>query len=468
MNKEEIYRSYIKDVYKYTFYILKNKEQSEDLTSEAFLRFFESKSNITSTNIKPYIIGIARNMIFDKYKDKSYQNYSLFNSSGEIIEFEDKQYNMEDNEIDNNLIATIKNNLDKLDKLTQEIIILKIWEELKFNEIAEIVKENINTVKTLYYKGITQLKFILNSNSSLKLKSITLPTLLTGLLLISSNNEFNISQTIITSLTKQIILFNRIHMDTATGSAAVIAKTGFLATTAGKIAIGVASIAAVATSAGIGALIVNNNKVNPSTDNSSTSSSLSIGFPSSISSSSDINSGLSSSSFTSSSSLSNSISSSSSIFMSSSSLSVIPDVKQFKSAKYGVNFSYQTLMGDIVVSNEPNSNNEVVTFTNSKLVFTYINNSGARGGGLSKDFPNPIKVSTKDGKEFSLLIQDSLDGTGKYNGKYDLYGFWTQVAQKSGVNNNFWITQSQQVSKDQINLNINFLKYLLPTMTISF
>ena len=51
--------------------------------------------------------------------------------------------------------------LDALNTLTEKektIVVLRFFEELKLNEIAEILNENPNTVKTILYRSLKKLK----------------------------------------------------------------------------------------------------------------------------------------------------------------------------------------------------------------------------------------------------------------------------------------------------------------------
>lgn len=48
--------------------------------------------------------------------------------------------------------------LSGLEAKSRTVIILKIYENMTFSEIAQIVKKPENTVKTLYYRGLKSLK----------------------------------------------------------------------------------------------------------------------------------------------------------------------------------------------------------------------------------------------------------------------------------------------------------------------
>lgn len=56
----------------------------------------------------------------------------------------------------------LKQALDSLSPKDKAVIELKYFEELKFEEIAEVLEENVNTVKSRLYRGLKKLKLELS------------------------------------------------------------------------------------------------------------------------------------------------------------------------------------------------------------------------------------------------------------------------------------------------------------------
>ncbi len=56
----------------------------------------------------------------------------------------------------------LKKALDSLSPQDKAVIELKYFEELKFEEIAEVLEENVNTVKSRLYRGLKKLKLELS------------------------------------------------------------------------------------------------------------------------------------------------------------------------------------------------------------------------------------------------------------------------------------------------------------------
>ena len=59
----------------------------------------------------------------------------------------------------------LKRALDNMQPKDKAVIELKYFEELTFEEIAEILEENINTIKSRLYRGLKKLKLELSDTS---------------------------------------------------------------------------------------------------------------------------------------------------------------------------------------------------------------------------------------------------------------------------------------------------------------
>ncbi|MBW4875114.1 MAG: sigma-70 family RNA polymerase sigma factor, partial [Paeniclostridium sp.] len=53
--------------------------------------------------------------------------------------------------------------LDRLPEEYKSIIMLRYFEDMKIEEIANVLQQNINTVKTKLYKGLRRLKIKINT-----------------------------------------------------------------------------------------------------------------------------------------------------------------------------------------------------------------------------------------------------------------------------------------------------------------
>lgn len=154
----ELIKLYYNVIYLYVFKQVGEKEQSQDLTQEIFISMLRSISGYEAgkSSFKTWLYKIASNKIIDYYRSKHYRYKSLtldindfeFNDSQDIErDFELKEYTKE-----------IINIINRFEGNIQQIIRLKIFSELTFKDISDVIDVKESTVKTKYYGAIKKIK----------------------------------------------------------------------------------------------------------------------------------------------------------------------------------------------------------------------------------------------------------------------------------------------------------------------
>jgi len=162
---ENIYNKYSTDIYKYALFKLQNTDDAQDVTAETFLR--TAKKDLKIIN-KYWLISTARNIIYEHYRSRQIENTQEINGTElGFSEIKDNDLGIEEKLINAELLADIKKSLADLDELTKEVLLLKIWDDFKFAEIANLILENESTVKMRYYRGLRKLKEKLSVNPKL-------------------------------------------------------------------------------------------------------------------------------------------------------------------------------------------------------------------------------------------------------------------------------------------------------------
>lgn len=185
---QEFYSTHINDVYRYAYFKTSNQETAEDVTSEAFLRMLSSDKWAEIQNKKAWVLGIARNIVYETYREKA---KPVDSDQGELDSTPEQDYSPETEAVEDGLIELVKSKVSELDELTREIIVLRVWEELKFAEIAEVVELKKSATKLRYYRGIEQLKQSLDEDTGTKARSVGIPIILGALLLGKQSVTYN-------------------------------------------------------------------------------------------------------------------------------------------------------------------------------------------------------------------------------------------------------------------------------------
>ena len=145
---------YYDDIYRFCLYLTGQETDSYDITQEVFLRFIKYVDSYEHKNLKGYLLIIARNLC---------RNY--FHHKGDMYCIEDTAYaGTEDDRLGNmETRMLLWEALKQIPVKQREIIILRIYEEMRFHEIARILGVNLSTVKSRVRLGVNSLRKIMEA-----------------------------------------------------------------------------------------------------------------------------------------------------------------------------------------------------------------------------------------------------------------------------------------------------------------
>ncbi len=153
-NIEEIYNQYSKMLYKYIFCLSGNEELSEEIVQDTFLvavkdiNKFEGKCKIST-----WLCSIAKNIWYQKLK-KDKKNISIDEVSNTLI-FEES---IEEKLCEKETKMELLKNIQKLDEDTRNVIYLRTFGNLNYEEIAEIMNKTSSWARVTYFRGKQKLK----------------------------------------------------------------------------------------------------------------------------------------------------------------------------------------------------------------------------------------------------------------------------------------------------------------------
>lgn len=148
----ELYQRYASSVHAYCYRVLNDKDAAEDIFQETFIKFYQ-KIDIDNKNLNVpgFLITIARNLCLNYKRDNS-QNIPI-----EDMDFvhEDKSYDKTE------LLELITRTLDLLDFEFREAFVLREYDGLSYDEIAEITKTSIGNAKSRVSRAKSKIREIL-------------------------------------------------------------------------------------------------------------------------------------------------------------------------------------------------------------------------------------------------------------------------------------------------------------------
>ncbi|MHC5354612.1 RNA polymerase sigma factor [Myroides sp. LJL115] len=141
---------YWSEVYYFILQRINNEADAEDITIETFSKAFSSiQSYNDKFSFNTWLIAIAKNVHIDLVRKRKKDGLLMVNTENHPAynNIADDTANMEDLLIKQQNLAVFKSYVKLLKPHYQEVIELRFFQELSYNEIATITGQPLNNVK---------------------------------------------------------------------------------------------------------------------------------------------------------------------------------------------------------------------------------------------------------------------------------------------------------------------------------
>lgn len=155
-----------KRIYNFTFKYVLDRDTAMDITQIVFITAYEKLNHLKSNGkLKPWLYRIAVNLCHEE--DRKKKRNSLYDldhliqdepKESYLLQGEDPQQKL----IQKELQAQLLKALSMIPAEQREVVIMKVYEGMKFREIASILSISENTAKSRMYYGLNGLKKILD------------------------------------------------------------------------------------------------------------------------------------------------------------------------------------------------------------------------------------------------------------------------------------------------------------------
>lgn len=162
-------RKHTGSVYAFLYRMVRDQSVAEDLVQETFLKVWKSFTRYDETKpFRTWLFAIAKNNAYDWLKKKRALPFSAFADEDEPFENEPDRELLPDELLFREEIAReFDQILSKLSEKYQALLILVYQEGFSLHEVAEILKEPYNTVKSRHQRAVRQLRvFLLEAAAS--------------------------------------------------------------------------------------------------------------------------------------------------------------------------------------------------------------------------------------------------------------------------------------------------------------
>ena len=150
------YEIYSRDLYRYAFSLLGNKEDAEDSMQETFARFAETiESYKAKCSIKTWLFTLIRNNCYDRLKRKK-----IFTSENEI----GSRQNVFNASNIIEIRLTFQEALKILTTEQNELLFLKDYAGYSYKEISEITGHSLENIKIKLFRTRKRLREFIQEN----------------------------------------------------------------------------------------------------------------------------------------------------------------------------------------------------------------------------------------------------------------------------------------------------------------
>lgn len=163
----ELVRKHQDQIYRHALYLLKNSEDAKDMTQETFIKAWQHRSKLRQETVRSWLLKCVQNLCFNQLRRRKFRVH-LSDDNNETFEMllHTHSYKSnpspEENAVKQELKELVHQAIDELPPSMRSIIIMRELEEMSYKEIAEVIKQPENTVKSNIFRARKKLREILN------------------------------------------------------------------------------------------------------------------------------------------------------------------------------------------------------------------------------------------------------------------------------------------------------------------
>lgn len=168
-----LYDEYVKSIYRFVYSKISSKEQAEDVTSETFLRFWNAiQRGEEIRHVRGMLYRIARHLIIDVYRRRqtasivgpvTFQEDETSTDTEALLSDAGKASRAMEAQAD---VALLMEQVGQLKEDYQDVLMLRLVEDLSFQDIAEALGKQAGAVRVLYHRALKSLQRLQDGSGS--------------------------------------------------------------------------------------------------------------------------------------------------------------------------------------------------------------------------------------------------------------------------------------------------------------
>jgi RNA polymerase sigma-70 factor (ECF subfamily) len=146
-------------IHRFAYRYFSSHDEATEITQKTFIKAYKKLDTLDdAAKFSPWIYRIANNLCKDEAKRAGRRRSAPMKALPNHLKTEDFAANPDRQIVQEELGSILQLALDQLPTEQRIVVIMKEYEGLKFREIAEILDEPENTIKSRMYCGLTKLR----------------------------------------------------------------------------------------------------------------------------------------------------------------------------------------------------------------------------------------------------------------------------------------------------------------------
>ena len=168
---KKLFQKYSERIYYFTISYIKNKEESEEITQEVFVKLWNKRNDLKpDLSFSSFLFMIAKNAVIDLLRKKKKEVFLREDFIKDIKDSNKSYDNLEYLE----LKKIVENSIQELPEKRKNIYVLSRDEGMTYRQIAEELNISVKTVESHMRLALKQLKQAVGSKYELILVGVML------------------------------------------------------------------------------------------------------------------------------------------------------------------------------------------------------------------------------------------------------------------------------------------------------
>lgn len=163
---EKIFTLFYKDLYGYGLKLSAHQELTKDCIHELFVTLWDRRSHLDKVqSVKAYLLVSLRRKLLKRLKEKRTYHRTLDDQTSFDMQFSPEELIIRD-EIQENKRQALYNALDELPARQKEVLYLKYFNGMSYDEIEQILAINYQSIRNHIHRAIKRLRNLLDEHKS--------------------------------------------------------------------------------------------------------------------------------------------------------------------------------------------------------------------------------------------------------------------------------------------------------------